>query len=101
MLEKALCLYCEIEGMNKKWNFELDYELELDNEEKYEKYENLMDEVLKNSDATRLKIFFENLKKCETLEDVEKYSRKLERKMQAKRIKETSETPLEITKKHL
>lgn len=102
VLQKALCLYCEIEGMNKKWNFELDYELEFDNEEKFEKfekYENLMDKVLKNSDAVRLKIFFENLKKCETLEDVEKYSRKLERKMQAKRIKETPETPLKIAKK--
>lgn len=102
VLQKALCLYCEIEGMNKKWNFELDYELEFDNEEKFEKfekYENLMDKVLKNSDAVRLKIFFENLKKCETLEDVEKYSRKLERKMRAKRINETPETPLEIAKK--
>lgn len=102
VLQKALCLYCEIEGMNKKWNFELDSELEFDNEEKfekYEKYENLMDEVLKNSDAVRPKIFFENLKKCETLEDVEKYARKLERKMQAKRIKEMPEAPLEIAKK--
>ena len=102
VLQKALCLYCEIEGMNKKWNFELDYELEFDNEEKFEKfekYENLMDKVLKNSDATRPEIFFENLKKCETFEDVEKYSRKLERKMQAKKIKETPEAPLEIAKK--
>ena len=102
VLQKALCLYCEIEGMNKKWNFELDHELEFDNEEKFEKfekYENLMDEVLKNSDAVRPKIFFENLKKCETLEDVGKYARKLERKMQEKRINETPETPLEIAKK--
>ena len=95
MLQKAFCLYCEIEGMNKRWNFNL-YS---DNEEKFEKYKNLMDKVFENSDATRPKTFLENLKKCETLEDVEKYIKKLERKMQAKRIKETSETPLEITKK--
>lgn len=99
VLQKALCLYCEIEGLNKRWNFELDCEIEFDYEEAFEKYENLMDKVLGNSDAVKPKIFFENLKKCETLEDVEKYSRKLERKMQAKRIKETPETPLKIAKK--
>lgn len=88
-------LYCEIEELNKKWNFDL-YG---DDEEKIEKYKNLMDKVLENSNAVRPKIFFENLKKCETLEEVKKYSRKLERKMQAKRIKETPETPLEIAKK--
>lgn len=95
VLQKALCLYCEIEGLNKRWNIEL----ETADEEKFEKYKDLINKVFENSDAARPKIFFENLKKCETLEDVEKYSRKLERKMQAKRIKETPETPLKIAKK--
>lgn len=93
--EVSLILYCELEGLNKRWNFDL-YG---DDEEKFEKYKNLINKVFENSDAVRLKIFFENLKKCETLEDVEKYSRKLERKMQSKRINETPETPLEIAKK--
>lgn len=93
--EIPLILYCELEGLNKRWNIEL----ETADEEKFEKYKNLINKVFENSDAARPKIFFENLKKCETLEDVEKYSRKLERKMQAKRIKETPETPLKIAKK--
>lgn len=98
LLKIALIFYCEIEGLNKRWNFDLFYEFERD-DEKFEKYKNLMDKVFENSDATRPKTFLENLKKCETLEDVEKYIKKLERKMRAKRIKETSETPLEIMKK--
>lgn len=98
LLKIALIFYCEIEGLNKRWNFDLFYEFESD-DEKFVKYENLMDKVLENLDTTRPKIFLENLKKCETLEDVEKYSRKLERKMQAKRINKTPETPLEIAKK--
>lgn len=98
-LEISLILYCELEGLNKKWNFDLFYEFESDDKEKFEKYKDLINKVFENSDAARPKIFFENLKKCETLEDVEKYSRKLERKMQAKRIKETPETPLKIAKK--
>jgi len=98
LLKIALIFYCEIEGLNKRWNFDLFYEFERD-DEKFVKYENLMDKVLENLDTTRSKVFLENLKKCETLEDVEKYSRKLERKAQAKRIKETPETPLEIAKK--
>lgn len=93
--EISLILYCELEGLNKRWNIEL----ETADEEKFEKYKDLINKVFENSDAARPKIFFENLKKCETLEDVEKYSRKLERKMQAKRIKETPETPLKIAKK--
>ena len=93
--EIPLILYCELEGLNKRWNIEL----ETADEEKFEKYKDLINKVFENSDAARPKIFFENLKKCETLEDVEKYSRKLERKMQAKRIKETPETPLKIAKK--
>ena len=93
--EISLILYCELEGLNKRW----DIELETTDEEKFEKYKDLIDKVFENSDAARPKIFFENLKKCETLEDVEKYSRKLERKRQAKRIKETPETPLKISKK--
>ena len=92
--EISLILYCELEGLNKRWNIEL----ETADEEKFEKYKDLINKVFENSDAARPKIFFENLKKCETLEDVEKYSRKLERKMQAKRIKETPETPLKIAK---
>lgn len=98
LLKVSLVLYCEVEGLNKKWNFDLYYAFESD-VEKFINYENLMDKVLENSDTTRPKIFLENLKKCETLEDVEKYSRKLERKVQAKRIKETPETPLKIAKK--
>lgn len=93
--EISLILYCELEGLNKRWNIEL----ETADEEKFEKYKDLINKVFENSDAARPKIFFENLKKCETLEDVEKYSRKLERKMRAKRIKETPETPLKIAKK--
>jgi hypothetical protein len=96
--EVSLIFYCEIEGLNKKWNFDLYHELE-SNDKKFANYENLINKVFENSDAVRPKTFFENLKKCETLEDVEKYSRKLERKAQAKRIKETPETPLEIAKK--
>ena len=84
--EISLILYCELEGLNKRWNIEL----ETANEEKFEKYKDLINKVFENSDAARPKIFFE---------DVEKYSRKLERKMQAKRIKETPETPLKIAKK--
>ena len=96
--EVSLIFYCEIEGLNKKWNFDLYHELE-SNDKKFANYENLINKVFENSDAVRPKTFFENLKKCETLEEVKKYSRKLERKMQAKRIKETPETPLEIAKK--
>ena len=99
LLKISLIFYCEVEGLNEKWNFDPFYKFKGDYEEKFIKYENLMDKVLENSDAARPKVFLENLKRCETLEDVEKYSRKLERKMQAKRIKETPETPLEIAKK--
>lgn len=96
--EKIIWLYCETEELNKKWNFELSSEISFPQGEMF-RYSTVMIEVLENSDATRPKAFFENLKKCETLEDVEKYSRKLERKVQVKRIKETPETPLEIAKK--
>ena len=98
LLKVSHALYCETEGLNKKWNFDLYYAFE-NSDEKFINYENLMDKVLENSETVRSKIFLENLKKCETLEDVEKYSRKLERKVQAKRIKETPETPLKIAKK--
>ena len=98
LLKVSLAFYCEVEGLNKKWNFDLYYAFESE-DEKFINYENLMDKVLENSETVRPKIFLENLKKCETLEDVEKYSRKLERKVQAKRIKETPETPLKIAKK--
>ena len=96
--EKIIWLYCETEELNKKWNFELSSGISFPQGEMF-RYSTVMIEVLENSDATRPKAFFENLKKCETLEDVEKYSRKLERKVQVKRIKETPETPLEIAKK--
>lgn len=99
LLKISLIFYCKVEGLNEKWNFDPFYKFKGDYEEKFIKYENLMDKVLENSDVARPKVFLENLKRCETLEDVEKYSRKLERKMQAKRIKETPETPLEIAKK--
>ena len=96
--EKIIWLYCETEELNKKWNFELSSGISFPQGEMF-RYSTVMIEVLENSDATRPKAFFENLKKCETLEDVEKYSRKLERKVQVKRIKETPETSLEIAKK--
>lgn len=58
-----LIFYCEIEGLNKRWNFNL-YS---DDEEKFEKYKNLMDKVFENSDATRPKTFLENLKNVKRL----------------------------------
>lgn len=71
--EKIIWLYCETEELNKKWNFELSSEISFPQGEMF-RYSTVMIEVLENSDATRPKAFFENLKKCETLEDVEKYS---------------------------
>ena len=63
LLKISLIFYCEVEGLNKKWNFDLFYEFE-SGDEKFVKYENLMDKVLENSDAVRPETFFENLKKC-------------------------------------